>query len=554
MCNEGLVINFFVKIKREQNMPRIKNGYIINKIVTNQTEIILSDIFLSALSGFIEYSSTKKQNTEIIAKLKTPKRFQNLLLKFYLTSDVSLSSKDKKHLYNFVEGFYDYWRSLDRFLVLDSVRPSELVSVSVAGNQIFLSMYRQIAKHLLSSEYLVYRELPAFVNASLSIEKKTIQLFNKNYSISFVDRLLFRPPFTLKSASNKRGKDFTIDNTDIIIPTDEDTICYPIYVGEYIAYCFVKLDDIKMLVGLSNLFEKVSLDDLVNKAPNVIFVYSCVGYDKKIKIVNSNLVIGYLDNVPNNDYFGNIKKLLLTLHNILCIKRGLLPCHGAGFEIILKDGSSKNVLIIGDSGTGKSETINAMLSHIDKIINVNIIFDDMGVLIDHKGVRMHGTEIGAFIRLDDLDRGYAFLELDRAIICNPEKSNSRMIIPVSHYEYISAEHKLDYILYANNYELKDGIREIKTLEEVYNVFSRGRRFAIGTTIESGLSDTFFANPFGPVQLQKETKVLIDEYFKKIFQNGTFVGEIYTKLGIPNMERLGPSISALSLIDLLSNNK
>jgi hypothetical protein len=49
-------------------------------------------------------------------------------------------------------------------------------------------------------------------------------------------------------------------------------------------------------------------------------------------------------------------------------------------------------------------------------------------------------------------------------------------------------------------------------DEAEPVFVEGKRFALGTTQEKGLSTTFFANPFGPMQRQKETKVLIDKLF------------------------------------------
>ena len=47
------------------------------------------------------------------------------------------------------------------------------------------------------------------------------------------------------------------------------------------------------------------------------------------------------------------------------------------------------------------------------------IFDDMGTfkLINNQ-VYANGTEIGAFVRLDDLDQGYAYEIMDRALFLN----------------------------------------------------------------------------------------------------------------------------------------
>ena len=43
----------------------------------------------------------------------------------------------------------------------------------------------------------------------------------------------------------------------------------------------------------------------------------------------------------------------------------------------------------------------------------------------------YGTEIGAFVRLDDLQQGYAFGQIDRAIIMSPHKVNARVVVPVT---------------------------------------------------------------------------------------------------------------------------
>ena len=64
---------------------------------------------------------------------------------------------------------------------------------------------------------------------------------------------------------------------------------------------------------------------------------------------------------------------------------------------------------------------------------MKVVFDDMGSL-DMKSdgkIRAYGTETGAFVRLDDLQPGFAFGNMDRAIIHSPHKINARAIIPVT---------------------------------------------------------------------------------------------------------------------------
>lgn len=108
-----------------------------------------------------------------------------------------------------------------------------------------------------------------------------------------------------------------------------------------------------------------------------------------------------------NRIFWLSEKMALTLHNLAMMEKGWLPIHGAMVNIKLKDGRQKGIILMGDSGAGKSESIEA-LKHVgkDKIKSVEVVFDDMGTIHLEDGVPYgQGTEIGAFIRLDDLDPG-----------------------------------------------------------------------------------------------------------------------------------------------------
>ncbi|MDZ5034988.1 phosphoenolpyruvate carboxykinase, partial [Clostridium perfringens] len=147
------------------------------------------------------------------------------------------------------------------------------------------------------------------------------------------------------------------------------------------------------------------------------------------------------------------------------------------------------------------------------ISNMTIIFDDMCTfkVVDGKIIG-YGTEIGAFVRLDDLDQGYAFKEIDRSIFMNPDKINARLVMPVAPYKEIVKGYEVDLFLYANNYtEVKAGENSIdyfENPEEAIKIFKSGARMAKGTTSEKGLVESYFANPFGPAQKQAEMDILI----------------------------------------------
>src|SRR5699024_824279 len=191
----------------------------------------------------------------------------------------------------------------------------------------------------------------------------------------------------------------------------------------------------------------------------------------------NGLLIGYVNYTDKKDYFGYLKKMCLTLSNIISMKKSYLPIHGAGVNVVLQNGKTANVVILGDSGAGKSESIEAFRTLAkDYIKDMTVIFDDMGTfrLKDDK-VLAYGTEIGAFVRLDDLDAGYAFKQIDRSIFMNPDKTNARLIMPVCKYDDIIRGYDVDLFLYANNYDGVDegekSIEYFNNLEEAKKIFN-----------------------------------------------------------------------------------
>jgi hypothetical protein len=112
-------------------------------------------------------------------------------------------------------------------------------------------------------------------------------------------------------------------------------------------------------------------------------------------------------------------------------------------------------------------------------------------------------------------------------------------------------YKLDMVLYANNYsDCEEEIEFFNNKDEALDVFIRGARCAKGTTQEIGLVESFFANPFGPVQREAQTREILDNYFGLLFERGILVGQMYTRLAVPSMEQKGPAKAAKKLFELL----
>ncbi len=304
----------------------------------------------------------------------------------------------------------------------------------------------------------------------------------------------------------------------------------------------------------------------LEKQPDAIYLYGApegsldglaefntVYYKDKEK----NMLVGAVPRDDEFGYFGYLKKMILTLHNIKKIEQNIMPYHGAFYQISLKGNIKVKVLMIGDSGAGKSESLEALrFLGSEKIRDLTIIADDMGSIIieDDGTIRGLGTETGAFLRLDDLQTGYAFEQLDRAIITNPSKVNARIVIPITDFETITEGREIDIILYANNYEEVDEehkiIEAFDNAEDALRVFREGAVMSKGTTNTTGLVHSYFANVFGPPQNREAHDKIVDRYFEEFFKKGIFVGQIRTRLGIKGMENDGPIEAAKALLSII----
>lgn len=272
----------------------------------------------------------------------------------------------------------------------------------------------------------------------------------------------------------------------------------------------------------------------------------------------SGIVVGFIGRTDDVDYFGYFKKMALTLHNIIAIERGYLPVHGAMARIVMRTGESANIILVGDSGAGKSETLEAFRVLADVYMRkLTIIFDDMGSLrLNEQGqVIAIGTEIGAFVRLDDLSPGFAYEEIDRSIFMNPHKKNARLVIPITKYQEVVAGYPVDFFLYANNYEPVDEqhpyIEVFNDIETALEIFSEGARLSKGTTDEEGLSHTYFANPFGAPPKREQHDALARKYFSQMLATNVRIGQIRTQLGLRGYELKGPEAAARALFEFIT---
>lgn len=481
--------------------------------------------------------------------------------------------EDKKSFANIIDDVYSFWRKLERYTVIqnnkvkDGIAAVGFVDANKSFNDLILRFYRRLQKNLLGSMPNILRQVSAGGNASIMVSN-LIWPSPREYSIldhiPFIDAISLEAPFITYPSKNTRDGIFLETSENPLSGShinSEEWFCYPAKVGELLAYVYFHRDFMSHGISLCNLFDLATAEECRGVKPDIIYVFGAKDDEDELKTCfyddeKNNIMLGYANYSEEIDYFGYMKKMILTLHNIIMIKRGYMPIHGAMVNVVLKNGKEANIVIMGDSGAGKSESLEAFRALSEEYISdMTIIFDDMGVFKNIDGViKGYGTEIGAFVRLDDLDQGYAFKEIDRSIFMNPDKINARLLMPVCKYDDIIRGYDVDLFLYANNYdgvdEGENSIEYFNNPEEAKKIFKAGARMAKGTTTENGLVESYFANPFGPVQKKEEMDLIIDKYFEDMFNNKVKVGQIKTCLGVLGFEKEGPKKAAIELFHII----
>lgn len=540
-----------IMVKYNKKLSNVANPFFtyVKKATSNNVEKTMTNLFLILLS--VNYNDLIEEDF-----------YKKILIK-------------KKELLEYIENLYDHWRSYERYAtIVNNGRNKGIQNVNFIDsvstfNNLILKTYRIVIENILGSNQSVYRQLSAGINSGLVLNNSYKIKMPKKYeflkNIPLVEKVVLRPPFIVKTKKNTRKgiykEAFENPLNNINLKSDE-WYCIPAKVGQSLALVYFHNKYMAHGISLCNLFDFVKPHELDNKKPDLIYVF---GYEYNNQEENSyfysdkenDVYVGIAYDLDDIDYFGYMKKMLLTLHNVRMIDKGILPIHGAMFNIQFKNNKEFNIVLIGDSGAGKSETLEAFkfLTNND-IRQVNTIFDDMGsFVIENNKLNAYGTEIGAFVRLDDLDTGYAYDEMDRAIFINPNQINARLIIPVANYDDIMAGTKIDLLLYVNNYtNAEEILRLFKDKDDALKVFKQGRRGAKGTTAEVGIVESYFANPFGPAQRQEQTDILLDKYFSYLLQNNVAFGELHTKLAIPGNEYSGPKAAAERLLKYIKEGK
>ena len=551
-------------------------------VCATRTELLGSDAFRWEVAAFLDHLEAKGSLLVEALPSRDPDFWVGFLTELAeapledaalkIPEAVDFLHAGRRHLLReLIEELYNHWRSFNRFMVLRSEpgpggldrRPYRAFNETLESLvHLVRCTYRDLMENITGDHPRIYRQVPAGCNVGLIAVPKAcplpLPLREAWAPVAFIRQIWIDPPMILDPPSNTRSGSFDpVDRNPLegFRPEPGEWLCYPAQVGPLVVFAAFHLSQIGLGCALANLFELAS-DAQIARGPDALVAFGVpeAHLQGGPTVFHEDPATGFLTAaVPAGDdfaYFGYLKKMTLTLHNLAMLRRGRLPFHGALVDIALAGDRGARVLIIGDTATGKSESIEAFRALAGRRMRaLRVVADDMGSLeLTPEGrILGYGTETGAFVRLDDLHRGYAFGQLDRAIFMSPHKVNARVVIPVTSLDAVLAPHPVDFILYANNYEEGPVLERFGSAEAALAVFRAGQAMGKGTTSATGLTNSYFANPFGAPQRREVHDALAERIFRAAFDAGVFVGQIRTRLALPGWEAKGPAAVAEALL-------
>lgn len=244
-----------------------------------------------------------------------------------------------------------------------------------------------------------------------------------------------------------------------------------------------------------------------------------------------------------------VKDMLQTLYNSICMEKHDLPIHASMLEA-KSSTQSVGLVFAGESGTGKSELLDACLNTFDKNgCHAFPIYDDHGTwhYLDEEVVST-GGEIGALKNVTHSCNSTVFSTFYESIFLRQDNEELYQILPLLAASQTRQFHKVTHVFYLDNVSDEEGWRRIDTLDECLDLFRKGPHQRHGE-----LHSSYFINPLGCVQNRSLCDQLMNDFFTVLYLQDIPVYVLYTKKAREN-KRLYKQYANLLLAEILENKE
>lgn len=258
-------------------------------------------------------------------------------------------------------------------------------------------------------------------------------------------------------------------------------------------------------------------EDLANLRPDAISFLGLptnvmgedyrIGYFMDQNGSGEDVPVSWVDKENITDYMGYFKKPILTVANEKMKEREIFPIHGSAITVNFKNGLRKTLVFGGDSGTGKSETVIAMMEKLvntdggdSQVESIDIIAGDMLSMFigADKAKYVIGTEQGDFMRMTDITSGWKerfrdILEKASKTNLNDEKNPRATVSNICDIKAVAMPTRVNFFMVINNFEQPPGESAFMEVEDALTLLNQqyveGYRGEKGT---SGDQPNFYA--------------------------------------------------------------
>ena len=275
-------------------------------------------------------------------------RFLKLLLVLDLSEFTQSEKRDIYRVGKLVEDFYNYWRNIQRVSTIklsssSSGQVSNFIDADTRFNSLIISTYRAFQEKIQGYKNKVYRQLQAGTNASMILRDVKWDMpsgYETLKGIPFVDSILLRTPLLLHPEGTKRYGSFILSDVNAFNQLKlnrHEWFCYPAKVGELLIFIYVHFDFSFSGITNANLFELASPSEIVNRKPDGIVLFglddkteeSTYSYDS-----TNDFWVAKVPYMTKIEYYGYMKKMVLTMHNAIMMKKKWLPIDGSMIFIL----------------------------------------------------------------------------------------------------------------------------------------------------------------------------------------------------------------------------
>ncbi|MBN9303350.1 MAG: phosphoenolpyruvate carboxykinase, partial [Dysgonomonas mossii] len=325
------MINFTLKYC--DTKQKLLNSYGFRRVVDSFIKQFLKKEEVVIFDYYIEHFGSEDNLVDAFIEVF------KLLTVFEIEEVVAVDNKyskffeDKDLFIEVTELLFEYWKRLERYTIVRNNRLGEglqnvrFIQANDMFNDLILSTGRRIQTTVVGRESRIFRQSIAGANAGLTLNDVNWNCpieYKGLTSIPFISTVVFHPPYISYTKRNTRDGIFQEHQQNPIenlVLNEDDWFVFPAKVGNMLTFVYFHKDFMVHGVGLSNLFEIATENEYIGKKPDMIYIFGYPdGHEEKrtfyYKDKKNDILIGYANYCDDIDYFGYMKKMLLTLHNV----------------------------------------------------------------------------------------------------------------------------------------------------------------------------------------------------------------------------------------------